>query len=96
MLLLLAEGHAIRALVHSGVGLVGTHQDLVQGAVVLTLAVVGTLMDGAFVALIRVAVHGHFLLLYWFGNSMTPTGKNTPGNGFLFIAFGRAVWYDGK
>ena len=94
--LLLAEGLAVGALVHSGVGLVGTHQDLVQSAVVLALAVVGALMDGAFDALIGIAVHSHFLLLFWFGSSMALTKKNSHGNDFLFVAFGRAVWYDEK
>ena len=35
------EGLAVRALVHGGVGLMGTHLDLVQRAVVLGVAVVG-------------------------------------------------------
>lgn len=43
----LAEGFAVGALVLGGVVLVGAHQDLVQGAVVLLAAVVGALLHGA-------------------------------------------------
>ena len=60
--LLFAEGLAVRALVHGGVYLMGAHQDAVQGAVVLILAVVSALLDGALNALVGMAVHGHFLL----------------------------------
>ena len=55
--LLLPEGHAVGALVLGGVFLVGTDLDAVQGAVVFTLAVVGTLMDGTFDRLVGMAVH---------------------------------------
>ena len=55
--LLLAERLAVGALIHGGVSLVGTHQDLVQGAVVLTLAVVGALGDGTLDTLVGIAVH---------------------------------------
>ena len=56
-LLLLAEGHAVGALVHGGVCLVGTHLDAIQGAVVLGVAVIGALLDGAGDALVGVTVH---------------------------------------
>ena len=70
---LLAEGFAVGALVHGGIGLVGAHQDAVQRAVVLVLAVVCTLLDGAFDALVGMTVlHGFFLLLLGFGFSMAP------------------------
>ena len=36
----------------------GTHQDLVQGAVVFALAVVGALGNGALHALVGMTVHG--------------------------------------
>ena len=55
--LLLAEGHAVGALVHGGIHLVGTHQDLVQGAVVLVLTMMGTLLDGTFDALVCMTIH---------------------------------------
>ena len=40
----------------------GAHQDLVQGAVVLTLAVVGALGDGTLDGLVCIAVHRYILL----------------------------------
>ena len=87
--LLSAEGLAVGALVHSGVGLVGTDQDLVQSAVVLVLAVVCALLNGALDALIGIAVHhNHFLLLFWFGSSIALQTKNSHGNDFLLIAIG--------
>ena len=56
--LLLAEGLAVGALVHGGVGLMGAHQDAVQRAVVLVLAVISALLDGAFDTLVGMTVHG--------------------------------------
>ena len=63
MPLSLAEGLAVGALVLSGVCLVGAHQNTVQRAVVLAVAVVCTLLNGAFDALVCIAVHISFLLL---------------------------------
>ena len=60
--LLLSEGLTVGTLVHSGVCLVGAHQDPVQGAVVLGVAVVGASLHGAFNALICMTVHRFFLL----------------------------------
>ena len=60
--LLLAEGHAVGALVLGGVGLMGAYKDLVQGAVVGLVAVMGTLGNGALDALICFAVHNADLL----------------------------------
>ena len=60
--LLLLEGLAVGALIHGGIGLVGANHDPIQGAVVLTLAVVCTLGDGAFNTLVSMAIHIHFLL----------------------------------
>ena len=51
----------------------GAHQDPLQGAVVGVVAVVSAGLDGAFDALVGIAVHGHFLLYLGFGFSMTPT-----------------------
>ena len=65
----------------------GTHQDLIQGAVVLVLAVISAGLDGAFDALVCMAVHNDFLLLIWYAISMTPIAKPNHGNTFLFIAF---------
>lgn len=39
-----AEGHAVRALLHSRVGLVGADLDMIQGAVVCAVAVVHALL----------------------------------------------------
>jgi len=60
--LLFAEGHAVSALVHGGITLVGANQNAVQSAVVGVLAVVSTLMHGAFDALVCFAIHSEFLL----------------------------------
>ena len=63
-LLLLAEGLAIGALVHSGVLLMGTNLDAIQRAIVLGIAVVGACLDSAGDALICFAVHSLFLLCF--------------------------------
>ena len=55
--LLLPEGHAVCALVNSGIGLMGTYQNPVQRTVVLIPAMVGTLCNGALDALVGMAVH---------------------------------------
>ena len=62
--LLLAEGLAVGALIHGGITFVGTHQNPVQGAVVLAVAVVSTGLDGAFNALVCMAIHSCILLLF--------------------------------
>ena len=69
-LLLFAEGHTVCALIHRGAGLVGAHQNLVQRAVVLILAVVRAVLNGTFDALVGVVVHLKILLFIWFGCSM--------------------------
>ena len=68
---LLAEGLAVGALVHGGILLMGAHQDFVQRAVVLGIAVVSAGCDGAFDALVGIAVHLSYLLLFGFALSMT-------------------------
>ena len=60
--LLLAEGHAVGALVLGGIALVGAHHDLVQGAVVFLLAVMGALVDSALNGLVGMTVHSNSLL----------------------------------
>ena len=94
--LLLPERLAVSALIHRGICLVSTHQDLVQGAVVLVLTVVGAGLDGAFDALVCMAIHIEFLLLIWYVNSMTSNAKATHGNPFLLIAFEDFPWYHEK
>ena len=63
---LLAEGLAVGALVHGGIGLMSTNQDPVQGAVVLIVAVVSALLDGALDALVCIAIHRQTPPLFWF------------------------------
>ena len=60
--LLLLEGLAVGALVHGGICLVGAHQDSVQRAVVLAVAVISTLLNGTFDALVCLAAHKRNLL----------------------------------
>ena len=61
---LLAEGFAVSALIHGRIGFMGAHQDAVQRAVVLGIAMVCAGLDGAFDALISMAVHVIFLLCF--------------------------------
>ena len=64
--LLLAEGLAVRALIHGGILLMGADQDLVQRTVVLAGAVVCALLDSTLNALISMIGHGNsppFLVL---------------------------------
>ena len=51
------EGLAVGALILGGVAFMGTHQNPVQGAVVLGIAVVSAGLDGAFNALVGMTVH---------------------------------------
>ena len=60
-LLLLPERHAVGTLIHSGIHLVGTYHNAVQRAVVLALAMMGTLLDGTLDALVG-TIHLFFLL----------------------------------
>ena len=55
--LLSPEGHTVGTLVHGGVALMGAYMDLVQGAVVLSVAVIGAGDDGAFNALVGAFIH---------------------------------------
>ena len=57
--LLLAEGHAVGALVYSGIGFMGTHQNTVKRTVVLAAAVMGTLADSAFNGFVRMTIHSN-------------------------------------
>ena len=70
-MLLLAEGLTVSALIHGGICLVGAHHNAIQGTVVLGVAVICTLLDGALNALICVTVHCSFLLFVWYSGSMT-------------------------
>ena len=73
ILLLLAEGLAVSALVHSGICFVGANQNTLQRAVVGIAAVMCALLNGAFNGFICVAVHRRFLLflmmfIVWLAN----------------------------
>ena len=48
----------------------GTHQDPVQRAVVLAVAVISTGLDGAFDTLVGMAIHKNASFCFGFGNSM--------------------------
>ena len=64
----LAEGLAVGALILGGVGFMGSHQDPVQRAVVLVLAVICALLDGTFDALVGIVIHKEILLFIWVQN----------------------------
>ena len=61
--LLLAEGLTVGALILSGICLMGTNQNTIQRAVVLTVTVICAGLNGAFDALVCIVVHSYFLLL---------------------------------
>ena len=54
----------------------GAYQNAVQRAVVLGVAVVSALLNGALDALIGMTVHGMFLLFMIYGLSMRSWGKS--------------------
>ena len=87
ILLLLAEGLAVSALVLSGICFVRTHQNTVQRAVVLAIAMVCAGLNGAFDALIGIIVHVFFLLFVGFVASMTRANENESWKRFPFVAF---------
>ena len=62
--LLLAEGHAVGALILGGVLLMGANLNALQRAVIGIAAVVSALGNGTFDALVGVTVHIHFLLCF--------------------------------
>ena len=64
MLLSLAEGLAVSALILSRICLVGTHQNAVQRAVVLAVAVICAGLYGAFDTLVCIVVH-NFSSFFW-------------------------------
>ena len=64
--------------------------DLLQRAVVGIITMVSALGNGAFDALICMAVHSQFLLLKDFVNSMTTGGEIIQEN-VSFLAFGAIV-----
>ena len=77
--LLLAERLAVGALIHCRILLMCAHQDPIQGTVVFRIAVVSTLLNGAFDALVCLAAHDFVLLLFGFGISMPGVQREIPG-----------------
>ena len=71
----LFEGLAVGALIHHGIALMSADHDAIQGAVVLSVAVMSTGLDGAFDALVCMAVHTHFLLYFGVFDSMPPKSQ---------------------
>ena len=60
--LLLTEGHAVGALIHGGVSLVGADENAIQRAVVCVLAMVSALTNSTLDTLVGMAIHIGFLL----------------------------------
>ena len=60
--LLFAERHAVGTLIHGGVCFVGAHGDPIQGAVVGIVAMISTLLHGAFDTLVGMTAHSKSLL----------------------------------
>ena len=56
-ILLLAERHTVSTLILSGICFVGADGNLVEGAVVFLLAMMGTLTDSALDGLVGMTVH---------------------------------------
>jgi hypothetical protein len=68
--LLLTERHTVGALVHGGIGFVGTHHNAIQGTIVLGITMVCAGLDGAFDALVGMAVHSISSFFMWYKDSM--------------------------
>ena len=64
-LLLLAEGHAVGALINGRVGLMGANKNAIQGAVVFTVTVVCTLLNGTLNGLVCMTIHIENPPLIW-------------------------------
>ena len=69
-----------------------THQDAIQRAVVLALAVVGALLDSTLDALVGMTVHSSSLLFFGFGNSMRRRRQSIQEL-FSNVAFPWLLWY---
>ena len=84
--LLLAEGFAVGALIHRRILLMSADKDAVKRAVVFAVAVISTLLNGAFDALVCLAVHNtsSFLL----GSEIVcPLKEKKYGKNFPFLQF---------
>ena len=87
MLLSLAEGLAVSALILSRICLVGTHQNAVQRAVVLAVAVICAGLYGAFDTLVCIVIHDALPPSFGFGFSMSFQIKIEPWKKFPFHCF---------
>ena len=76
LFLLLAEGLAVGTLIHSGVSLVGAHQNPLQRTVVSILAVMLALLDSALNALVCMAIHRLYPPFYRDGIRFSQNSKN--------------------
>ena len=81
--LLCPEGLTVGTLVHGRIVLVSAHQNSVQRAVVLGVAVIGAGLDGAFDALVCMAVHKSSSFL--FGTALVWPGVEIPFRKNLLI-----------
>ena len=70
----------------------GAHQDAVQGAVVLILAMMGALLDGAFDTFVGMTVHCSSSFEFEFGYSMARRKKSMLEK-VSRIAFSMQMWY---
>ena len=70
----------------------GTHQDAVQGAVVLVLTMVGTLLDGTLDALVCMTVHRKASFEIGFCSSMDSGGESIQES-FSKLAKMTLLWY---
>ena len=93
-LLLLAEGLAVGALIHCRVAFVSAHQDAVQGAEVLSVAVICAGLNGAFDALVCIGVHIRSLLIFEIAVIMACKCKNMRRFSFAAIDFFRIAMYN--
>ena len=82
----------VGTLLHGGIHLMSTHGDTVQSAVIFSLTVIGTLLDGTFDAAIRaIGFHNDSLLSFdrVRDGIMAPYGRGESwsGHGFSIPAF---------
>ena len=91
--LLLAEGLAVGALVRSGIGLVGTHQNAIQRAVIRFLAMMLALLNSTLNALVGMTIHSVILLLLVMGLGC-PTCRKTYISIMLMIDFFSVIQYN--
>ena len=80
------------ALVHGRVHLMGTYQDLIQGAVVLVAAMMGALLDGTLDTLVCMTVHRKASFEIGFCSSMDSGGESIQES-FSKLAKMTLLWY---